>query len=398
MFFSINTQNNDSRFPINHAHSGFYIGLDAGWNRKFVQNTLIFYKGYCDIENLENILEHFLVDPTPKYTGNFGVIIVGADNVILTHDINRPFPVYIDNQNFVTNLTSSDCIETVWSDCYLTISHNKINRIKYNNYANLLLDFSNKLSVQECATQIKAIIDSKLKFVADTELPVNMFLSGGLDTTLLYAVAKQNFGNCKILNYEHIEYDSFLLQHYNSLRKEFVVYNQLHYWKNSTLTFSGAPGDEYFMRGPYVAGLWAAWHNIDLLAVLDQTPRAYHRYHFLKNKKTIEHFYNIQSELQKTYPTEDTLMMQILNVCANDHQMWHLGNTLTWTPFKDLRILGLTLRLSPEDMLLQILNGDLSRAVIALYDPKCLNIVSNQKNLNGFENLLKDPDLSKLFS
>ena len=35
----------------------------------------------------------------------------------------------------------------------------------------------------------------------------------------------------------------------------------------------------------------------------------------------------------------------------HDHQHWHLENTLTFTPFKDIEITKLILQLAPEDLI-----------------------------------------------
>ena len=73
----------------------------------------------------------------------------------------------------------------------------------------------------------------------------------------------------------------------------------------------------------------------------------------------------------------------------NDWQHWHLGNTLTWTPLRDLDIIKCLLRLPPELALGQIMNSDISQQLI---EKNCLGltqVMSSQKNSgNVMENLV----------
>jgi hypothetical protein len=261
------------------------------------------------------------------------------------------------------------------------------------------LDFETKLSLSECVEKISDILEEKLNFIKKVGIPKKIFLTGGMDTTLLYAISKTNTNDCEIITYEHIDYNNFLLTNYHGIKNEYAVYNQMQCWDDPTLLFCGAPGDEYFMRGPYISGLWAAWHNIDLLKNLENSNH-YHKKHFFKEtaRPGIAESFKNKSTINNQYATYTDLCRQILNICANDHQMWHLNNTLTWTPFKDLRILSTVLKLESTELLEQILDAKLSKQLIAKYNPTAIDILSDFKNYNSYVNFLKIKEFAEMFN
>jgi hypothetical protein len=73
----------------------------------------------------------------------------------------------------------------------------------------------------------------------------------------------------------------------------------------------------------------------------------------------------------------------------NDNQHWHLGNTLTFTPLKDIEITKILMGLPKEDLLGQIKNGDITRELIANNDQSLLQYLSDQKNTDLQKNLIQ---------
>jgi hypothetical protein len=92
--------------------------------------------------------------------------------------------------------------------------------------------------------------------------------------------------------------------------------------------------------------------------------------------------WNNRELLQQRYPTQEGLKQQILNNLLNDHQHWHLGNTITFTPFKDLELNKLILQLPVELILGQILDSQVSRELIKSLDADCLKYISVDKSHN----------------
>ena len=82
------------------------------------------------------------------------------------------------------------------------------------------------------------------------------------------------------------------------------------------------------------------------------------------------------------------MIEKICNILVNDWQHWHLGNTLTWTPLRDLRITKTILRMPTESIMGQILNGSVSKKLIERNVPGLTRIISHQKNsFNYYSNL-----------
>jgi len=71
---------------------------------------------------------------------------------------------------------------------------------------------------------------------------------------------------------------------------------------------------------------------------------------------------------------------ELCNTVVNDWQHWHLGNTLTWTPFRDLELFKLFLALPYEQALGQIMNSSVSCELIERNVPGLTCVLSSQKN------------------
>jgi len=399
MFFSISTEKFDDRFFIHHKVSQYYISLDAGWQQTNINGKEIFYKGYCDTLDMSAVAADFAVDPTPRYTGNFGIIVVDDNSLVLSNDIPRSFPLNINN-GFLTNLTTENSSQSFWADDLVMYNQKNIETVKINIFKDLDLNFDETLTLDECASRIKNIINDKLDFVNRSSLDKKMFLTGGVDTTLIYAISQSNLDNIKIINYEHLDYDKFLLKNYSRLKKEYKIYSHGGWCsREPSIVFSGAPGDEFFLRGPFMSGLWSGWHNFDLVELLNRNPDCYHRKFYFRDsvKKVIKDHYANQQNIKNTYQSYHELCLYILDNCANDHQVWHLNNTLTWSPFKDLKILSTVLKLNKDDLIGQVMDAKLSKHLISLYDSDSLNLMDQYKNEDNFNNLLSHPKIGKLF-
>jgi len=120
---------------------------------------------------------------------------------------------------------------------------------------------------------------------------------------------------------------------------------------------------------------------------IEPTDLHYNYFNSLKNRELF-----IQQrqdpEVVKLIRNPDTLNRHLLDRAANDHQHWHLGNTLTFTPMRDLAILKELLSMPFDVMRSQMLNSEISRLLIARNYPKALDILSTQKNHENYlENL-----------
>jgi hypothetical protein len=65
----------------------------------------------------------------------------------------------------------------------------------------------------------------------------------------------------------------------------------------------------------------------------------------------------------------------------NDHQQWHLDNTITFTPLKDIRITNLLLRLSYNNIFGQIVDAAISKELVNRNCPQLLRHLETHKNV-----------------
>jgi hypothetical protein len=152
---------------------------------------------------------------------------------------------------------------------------------------------------------------------------------------------------------------------------------------------TGSCGDEYLLRGPTTIAMLTSWHDINFGEMLQENPESYHYRHFNKYSSLWIDSWNNREKLKSQYPTRESLNQQILNMLVNDHQHWHLGNTLTWTPFNDINLAKILLRCNINELIPQFINGQLSKNIISKIDNRLLSSLSYYKNYNTQENLQK---------
>lgn len=370
MFFSISKQK-DARF-LNHQPLGsFYFSHDNEW--QIDKNS--FFKGYR----------------TPNVShGNWTEIyLTDSGEIKVFHDILRSYPLWWDEENKVlTNLNGSG--ERIWADETITIKSDNTPKIKKTELLNFVDDTLKKSD--DFTNWVVENLSQKLIDFIDTygNESLKFFLTGGIDTGTIFALLKYNnkTSNIDMLKHEYFYYDEFLNKNIKVIQNNHWAYNQIHHWDYKCFLLSGACGDEFWFRGPYIISLWAAWHDVDLIKLL-QKHKGYHVGYFLKEKNIhiFEENFKNRHKLQEIYPTYQSLRHQILNINANDNQHWHLNNTITWTPFKDLEITNKILSLPFDDIIDQIIDAKLNKNVINAMSPDVLNGISDTKNVNNRKNL-----------
>ena len=80
----------------------------------------------------------------------------------------------------------------------------------------------------------------------------------------------------------------------------------------------------------------------------------------------------------------------LCNRLINDYQHHHLGNTLSYTPLRDIRLAKYFMQLPTESLIGQIINGDITRKLIRNNDASLLQYVSTSKNFNEFMSNLSE--------
>lgn len=375
MFFSISAHQHDN-FSSHWKIGNLCIDTDSGWSVQQRGSQTLIYKGYTDQGRLDQQLDYVGL-------GNFCVIAVDAENktVAIRSDRYRSFPIYYENQQQITNL--QELKNTAWTDSVLTcdfdlnIVENKIDVIGP-------ID-SSELDYQTALDTVDNMLLTKTKnFVANNDLPLKVYLSGGADSMLVYSYLVKAGATVELIDYFHLEHDYFWRANSNLIRKNWA-YSQIHHWREPCVLSSGAPGDEFLLRSPTTANLFLKRNGLSIPALLEQHRDSYHYDYF-----SMEKHQKIFREQEHT--TQDTSDWSLCNIVANDWQHWHLGNTLTWTPLRDLEIFKIILRLPLDRAIGQILNSDFSKTLIERNFPGGTKYLSDKKNTGA---ILKN--LNKLF-
>jgi len=369
MFFNISSTP-DLNFPNSYPLSTGFLNCDNGWQ----QRGTSFVKGYADLGILEN-----------NATGNFCIIEDSGNSVQILHNKNRSFPLRYSADS-VTNLYTGNKYKSVWADQSL-----KVNSIGTVELTPMPVDFKipqGTLTTGQAVDNIRSILTTNIEnFYQHTSDHMNIFCSGGLDTLLLYSMLDYTNKPFTLLDYELVELDLFVMRNTDWLT-DYWAYTQIHHWKDPTYFVTGSCGDEYFLRGPATVSLLCAWHGIDLEKLLYNSPDSYHTPYFFKEKNIsiFQKDWDKRHYIKARFPTVELLHNHVIDMLVNDHQHWHLGNTITWTPFKNIEIVKVLLQLDINDLIPQFLNATITKSLI---NPDLLPTLSKYKNIHRRENLNK---------
>ena len=387
MFFSI-SHNEDTDFNCHWTHNSVTVNTDSGWLQTQIGDQFVVYKGYAESGPLTDLLPEILTQDVPTLLGNFCVIVIDHSVIQIKTDRYRSFPLWVNPTKEITNLVPLS--NTAWgnsileSDLQLNITQRKFNVIGN-------ID-STELTEEAVLNQIDAILVKRtVDFVKHNTLPIKSFLSGGVDSLLVYSYLTRVGAPVDVVEYLHIDYDHFWRCNSHHLTK-FWAYNQIHHWVTPTVLASGAPGDEFMLRSPTTATMYLHSRNIDIRDLLKNNPSCLHHDHFLKPKN--------QSSIDRPYRaiSEKHTIRDICNNLVNDWQHWHIGNTLTWTLLRDIEITKLLLRLPVESAIEQILDSAVSKKLIERNIPGATAWLSDQKNIEPIrKNLGRRPETRNAF-
>ena len=359
MFFSVTLQP-DPRFPHQHPVNQFWFNCDSGWQKQGSS----FSKGYQD---------------------NFCQVNLDADRAWLAHNEFRTFPLWYE-PGCMTNLPRGD-LQQAWAN--ITVSMDSSGEITVKKHQLDLTVPTRTLTQDQAVSEIKTILDLKAQeFQALSPQNVKFYCSGGCDTMLLYVLARAHGLDFELLTDGHYESDGFTRTNQHTL-DQFWAYKQIHHWTEPTWLATGSCGDEYFLRGPAAIALITAWYDIDFAEVLKANPEAYHFHYFNKYPEVWAIAWQDRHNVRRTLPMRAALNHKVLNNLANDHQHWHLGNTLTWTPFHNLDIVKILLQLDITDLMGQFVDATISKQLISRYDARAVDYISTYKNVNSQENIKK---------
>ena len=372
MFFSIAR---DPRHNFSHFYNlgPFVVSTDAGWKQHSTDTYSCVYKGYADAGLLDDLLEQIIDARDPVVEGNFCVIVYDnrRNELRVKPDKLRSFPLTYTDKVEISNLTALE--KRVCVDDLLVVNDAfSVQVLKYDQIGPI---DDSTVSYDELIEFVDQRLTEKTKnFLKYNTLPIKAYLSAGVDTTLVYSYLQRHSNDFELVKCNVVEYDKFLLQNYRGLKK-FWAYNQIHHWVDPCVLVSGAPGDEFMLRSPAYGDLFLKYYGIQLSDLLDKKTWA-HSYHF--NKPKNRSLFETQT-IDRSMPTRQ-MHWELCDKAINDFQHWHLGNTLTWTPLRDLEIYKMFLRLDPISAIPQLLDSKISIDLIEKNCSGLSKIISNQKN------------------
>lgn len=365
MFFSL-AKKPDGRFNQHEIIGSWYFSHDPGW----AQDGESWSKGYY-----HEAAKH----------GNFLKICLDDQEISLVHDDYRSFPLWWNTQEkTLTNLCGDG--DRIWASRKVRLNQDGI--IIEKSLSNIFLDDSLSLD-QVCDFLVDDfILKARCLNDAYPSVKKRLFVSGGADTLILYALAKNQRLDVDMINFEYFEYDWFTNHNILDIKKQHWAYNQIHHWTDDCFLLTGGCGDEYMFRGPHTIAIWAAWHDLDVINLCRKS-QGYHVDYFLldKNIKIFQEIYAQRPVIKERFRHKEHLVWHLLDINANDHQHWHLGKTLTWTPFKDPRLLEIILKLDYDTVVKQILDAAVNKQMIQRLDPESLSLLGSRKNHMPRQNL-----------
>ena len=357
MFFSIEKEPNDN-FSTYVQFGKLYLNIDNGWH---ISDNCV-YKGYDE---------------------NFCKFEFANNNIKISYPKHRSFPIFYD-QNSITNLHRKD--NTVTIDFEITnIDQNlQLELVKTDVIGKVDIEV---LTENQVIENIYDILSNTIEsFVQKNKLPIKAFLTGGVDSMLVYSFVKK-FADVELIDCLHFDYDKFWCLNGSYIKENLWAYKQIHHYKQPCVLLSGTPGDEFMLRSPTTANLYLMNRNTNIIEQLENND-CLHRSYFSKyNDLFIQQSKNPRIRIMLR--DRQYLYTHMCNMVLNDFQHWHLGNTLTYTPLRNLDIFKLLLRLPFESAVGQILDSTISKKLIERNDKSLLMYLSKQKNTNSFENVWK---------
>jgi hypothetical protein len=243
------------------------------------------------------------------------------------------------------------------------------------------------ITLDEALDQVDAIISNKTQaFLSHNNKPIRAFTSGGVDSTLVLAYLSKYTDAYTLIQCAHIDYDKFWLLNSETIQSNYWAYKQIHHWRDSCVLTSGTPGDEFMLRSPVTVNWILRNHGLSVneLLATEEYSDCLHKDYFLQNK----HANIFASDFAPV--SSQQLIYQVCDTIVNDWQHWHLGNTLTWTPLRDLAITKIMLRVPVADLVRQIMNSEFSRKLILRTCPVLNAVISDKKNSGNYMSNLVD--------
>jgi len=330
MNFVITTKDYHNNFNFGCENIGkFKFYHDRNWTRE----GFVFHKG-----------NHY----------NWCSIDFSDDKVMIKHNPQRKFPLWIDEEL---------CSNIDGKGDYLPADA----KVMYDNEWHVTYDTawkrdSKPLQEDDAFLLVRdVLLDNVTNFIQSNNLPLVAPDTDGLDTLLTRSV------------FDHlgVPYEFFQIKNkHTKLQKflnnnKFYGFNQIQEFDQPTCLLTGFYGDAYLLRSPFYNQMLI---KQDIVEIFDNTPECYTKYYF------------DQVWRNKCMTTGKESKNMVKQWIYNNMEVWHMNNTIIFSPFKDARLLDLLG--CDEDLIIeQQLHGNFSRKLIEYFNPSLLLKIGKEKNI-----------------
>lgn len=354
MFFYIG--NSSPIQALNKVTDSLY--LDDGWT--LTDN--IWYKGYstdCKLsEKLHDIIKGY--QPAGKWC------VIHENKVY--HPVLRGFPLYITADNDgLTNIKfegSSTCLYDVppTPTDYDTLTLDEASVIIGDLLLENTINFYKYNDIQEMNVLYSAGLDTLTSWAVLDSYTKNYILTAHVPTVNDNSFEKW-MGRVR-------EYESDLI---DKVSTDYWGYGVSSFYKDTNWYLTGYYAETIQFRDGEAINALANYKGkrIDKLA-----NKKDYLYWFLKRPNVVSKY----KDSMTVYQDEKELKDFLYGTIYYDHQMWHLDNNLTFSPFFDIRIPNTMMRLSIEDITKNCTTGIIQRKIVERFNPQFLSLLSDYKN------------------
>jgi len=377
MFFNLE-HGVDKRFPNFYYLGKLVLNTDNGWQKTIVGDSVFIFKGYADDYSIHYVIDNL----TTVHTGNFCIVEYNKSSQLIHFHTDkwRQFTVFGNEGKSLSNFYRQN--NPIWADSNVTVDQNLEFKLTFGDLVGDIPAVS--LSYSEVLDKTYSTIYTRVKnFIKHNDLPIKVFISGGIDSALVYSFIEKCTYNYEHIFSNEIQWDYFWVTNRTHLQENFWGYNQIHHYLEPCVLTSGAPGDEFWFRNPKTTDIWLSWHGIDTSSIFTNDVRYVQKPYWEKNRKKLEKDAEYQSLKEELVASgKKTMLAYLYNNVLNDSQHWHLGNTLTFTPLRDFETFKNLSLLDPEELIPQINCAQFSIDCIEKNNPAIVEYLSDVKNVS----------------
>jgi len=380
MYFELAQQSNID-FPKHFEMNNFVLSTDLGWSQVDGTYGKIIYKGYA-YQDLPACLISLDPENPESIHGSFTAIIQKNNKIYIVTDNTREFPIYFDRRKVViTNLTKHQ--DTAWPDTSLQIDcENNVINSQYKG-----IDFvpGEQKDINSTTNKTLDILNSSVStYISKCKDPIRIVPTGGLDSTLMIALLKQNNANFEVIDYEYKKWTYFRWKNGEKIKKENGPWTRYgHTWGETPVTLAhGWMGDQYFFRDYLPLAVLCKSKNIDLKQEFKRFEGSYCYEHLCED---MEQRQSSWQEITKEIVDQKSAYKKIFEIIRGSFLWWTFEKTTYWSPYKDLEILKHVLHLSIEDLLQNAFHGTIQTKMLEIVDPNLLDCITEKKNKHEFD-------------